>query len=107
MGPPAAPVDTIFALGLPLLLQAKVPERNARAFLGHLRKQAKGHGGDPAVVRALNACVAAQATDPVTYLQACLTRPANGSHQPDVDELTAGVQRALGIPTPAQEALDA
>lgn len=106
VGPPPSAVDTIFAVGLPLLLQASVPDRNARTFLGHLRKLAKGRGGDAAVVEALNRCAAAQALDPVTFLQACMSAPAhNGSAQSDLDELTAGVQRKLGIAT-ATETVD-
>ena len=104
-GPDPTPVDTIFAVGLPMLQQAKVPERNARTFLGHLRKVAKHKGGDAAVVAALNACAKAQVVDPVTYLQACFAAKPNGSTQPDLDELTAGVQRRLGI-APSQETID-
>lgn len=108
-GPDPTPVDTIFAVGLPMLQQAKVPERNARTFLGHLRKLAKHKGGDAAVVAALNACAKAQAVDPVTYLQACFTAKPDGATQPDLDELTAGVQRKLGIKPPptTPETIDA
>lgn len=104
--PPPSAVDTIFAVGLPLLQQAQVPERNARTFLGHLRKLAKAKGGDDAVVRALNACVQEGAVDPVTYLQACFSSKANGSTQPDLDELAAGVRRRLGVLPPTAEAID-
>lgn len=103
-GPEPSAVDTIFAVGLPMLLQANVADRNARSFLGHLRKLAKGRGGDPAVVDALNRCAKQQAVDPVSFLQACLTPSAgrSASAQPDLDELTAGVQRRLGIGTPPE-----
>ena len=33
-------------------------------------------------------------------------KPVNGHAQPDLDELTAGVRRKLGMTTPAQEAID-
>ena len=105
-GDPPAPVDTIFAVGLPLLLQAQVPERNARTFLGHLRKLAGKKGGDRAVVDALNRCVQQQVVDPVTFLQACFTAKPNGAAQPDLDELTAGVQRRLGIKAAPSEVID-
>ena len=59
-----------------MLQQANVPERNARTFLGHLRKVAKGRGGDAAVVQALNRCAEAKALDPVTFLQGCFKAPA-------------------------------
>lgn len=106
VGSPPSPVDTIFAVGLPLLLQAQVPERNARTFLGHLRKLAAKKGGDGSVVDALNRCVQQQVVDPVTFLQACFTAKPNGAAQPDLDELTAGVQRRLGIKTAASEVID-
>jgi hypothetical protein len=105
-GDPPAPVDTIFALGLPMLLQAQVPERNARTFLGHLRRLAKSKGGDRAVVDALNRCVQQQAVDPVTFLQACFTSKPNGAEQPGLDELTAAVQRRLGISPKPSEVID-
>lgn len=109
--PPAPPldpgaqpsaVDTIFAVGLPMLLQANVPDRNARTFLGHLRKLAKGKGGDNAVVQALNRCAATQALDPVTFLQACFKAPAE---QQDVAGLTERAGRLLGFDT--AETIDA
>jgi hypothetical protein len=70
-GPAPTLVDTIFAVGLPMLQQAGVNDRNARTFLGHLRKVAKARGGDKAVVDALNRCADASALDPVTFLQGC------------------------------------
>jgi uncharacterized protein YdaU (DUF1376 family) len=96
-GPAPSPLDTIFAVGLPMLLQANVPDRNARTFLGHLRKLAKGRGGDPAVVQALNRCAAAQALDPITFLQGCFKAPAVGD---DVAGLTERAGRLLGFDTP-------
>lgn len=108
-GPPPTDVDTIFAVGLPMLLQAHVPERNARTFLGHLRKLAgKGQGGDKAVVDALNRCVRQQALDPVTFLQACFTakQPAQ-----DPSARNAEAMRLLGIDSSQdakkQDAIDA
>lgn len=96
VGPDPQPVDTIFAVGLPMLLQAQVPERQGRTFLGHLRKVAKGKGGDRAVVDALNRCAAAQAMDPVTFLQACFKAPSGGL-QAGLDELDADMRQRLGL----------
>lgn len=101
-GPAPSAVDTIFAVGLPMLQQAGVPDRNARTFLGHLRKLAKGRGGDGAVVQALNRCATAQALDPVTFLQACFKAPTEGS---DVAGLTERAGRLLGFNT--AETIDA
>ncbi|OZI57880.1 YdaU family protein [Bordetella genomosp. 1] len=70
-----APSDTaaerIFALGLPLLMSAAVPERQARAMLGLFRK----HHPDAEVLRAIQRCADAQAIEPVAFLQRLL-RPA-------------------------------
>lgn len=78
VGPPGPPVDAIFALGIPLLQQASVSDRNARSFLGHLRKIAAGRGGDEAVVDAIERCVRARAVDPVTFLQGCFPKEPGG-----------------------------
>lgn len=102
VGPPPSPADTIFAVGLPMLQQANVPDRNARTFLGHLRKIAKGRGGDAAVVQALNRCATAQALDPVTFLQACFKAPGEGA---DLQGLTERAGRLLGFDAP--ETIDA
>jgi hypothetical protein len=61
-----------------LLLQAGVPDKNARSFLGFLRKQAKGRGGDAAVVAAIERCAAERALQPVEFLQGCF-KPVNGA----------------------------
>ncbi len=102
VGPPPKPVDTIFAVGLPMLQQANVPERNARTFLGHLRKIAKDKGGDIAVVRAIERCAMQQALDPITFLQACFTTQvpvdAEQARQQENARTTAEAALLLGIP---------
>lgn len=60
--------DAIFALGLPMLTTAGVDEKQARAFLGFLRK----HNTDAAVVEALKRCSIERALQPIPFLQACL-----------------------------------
>jgi len=90
-----SPVDTIFALGLPLLQQANVADRNARTFLGHLRKIAKDRGGDTAVVRALQRCVEAQAVDPVTFLQGCFKPETAAVREVDRAAKNAEAERLL------------
>jgi uncharacterized protein YdaU (DUF1376 family) len=63
-----APAETIFALGVPMLTSAGVVERNARSFLGMLRK----HNHDAEVIAALQRCAEARAVAPVEFLQGCL-----------------------------------
>lgn len=109
--PPPAPeappddADLIFGLGVPLLAEANVSDRNARSMLGLMRKT---HGGD-AVVAALQRCAIEKPIQPVAWLQAALkarAKPANGSPAA-VDALTAGVQRRLGIAAAGGEVIDA
>lgn len=102
--PPPDPAEAIFALGLPLLTQAGVAEKNARSFLGFLRKQAKGRGGDPAVVQALQRCADAKALQPVEFLQGCFKPAAPADDAARRAETTAEAKRLLGFDT--QEAID-
>jgi hypothetical protein len=71
---PPDPKDAIFALGLPLLTQAGVSERNARSFLGFLRKGNR----DEEVVDAIRRCAAERASAPVEFLQGCLRTATKG-----------------------------
>lgn len=67
-------VEAVITLGLPLLLSAGVPERQARSFLGRLRK----FNSDEAVLAAIDRCVKAVAASPVEFLQGCLrTNPGH------------------------------
>jgi hypothetical protein len=60
--------EAIFALGVPLLLSAGVPEKNARSFFGRLRK----FNTDPAIVLAIDRCAKVNALQPIEFLQGCL-----------------------------------
>lgn len=65
------PADTIFALGLPLLMAAGVPEKNCRSMLGLMRKT----HGDSAVIDALGRCAEQRPLQPVAWLQQVLKAP--------------------------------
>ncbi|MEN5162596.1 YdaU family protein [Achromobacter kerstersii] len=75
--PPTA-ADKIFALGLPLLIAAGQPEKQARSMLGMFRK---GHD-DVDIVRAIQQCVDDQAIEPVAYLQRVLRSGAARPSRP-------------------------
>lgn len=75
--PPSA-VEKIFALGLPLLIAAGQPEKQARSMLGMFRK---GHD-DADIVRAIQQCVDDQAIEPVAYLQRVLRSGAARPSRP-------------------------
>lgn len=89
--------DRIFALGLPLLLSANVPERQARAMLGLFRK----HHDDADVLRAIQRCADTQAVEPVAYLQRLLrsggsVRQAPGRGQPHGVAWQAELRELIG-----------
>lgn len=76
-GKPPIPKDVVFALGVPLLTTAGVPEKNARSFLA---MQCKAHT-DQAVADALEACARDRPVEPITWLQAHLKpNPSRGRH---------------------------
>jgi hypothetical protein len=65
--------EIIFSFGVPLLVNAGTPEKQARSFLGGLRK---AHG-DEALVNSLRECIRAKPLQPLEWLAACL--PPKGS----------------------------
>lgn len=62
------PDEIIFGYGVPMLTAAGVQEKQARSFLGGLRK----HHGDDAVVEALRECLKAKPLQPLDWLAASL-----------------------------------
>jgi hypothetical protein len=82
-----AEAETIFAVGLPLLMKAGIEEKQARGFLGYLRKKGKDRGGtqkagDVLVVDAINRCVESMALAPMEFLQGCFKDPPLPRHGP-------------------------
>lgn len=69
---PLTPDEIIFGYGLPLLTNAGTAERQARSFLGGLRKQ---HGDDE-LINVLRDCLKAKPLQPLEWLAAAL--PPNG-----------------------------
>lgn len=96
--PPTRPVLTpdeiIFGYGLPLLTNAGTPEKQARSFLGGLRKRP---GGDEAVVNALRDCLKAKPLQPLEWLAAALPPPdsAGTSAKPNKQEALEKRNRAV------------
>lgn len=66
--PVVEPSEVIFGLGVPMLTEASVSDRNARSMLGLMRKQ----HGDTAVIDALRRCADEKPLAPVAWLQAAL-----------------------------------
>lgn len=61
---PLSPDEIIFGYGVPLLTSAGVADKQARSFLGGLRKS----HGDEALVNALRECVRAKPLQPLEWL---------------------------------------
>ena len=62
------PNEIIFGYGLPMLTTAGTPEKQARSFLGGLRK----HHGDDALIDKLRECAKAKPLQPLEWLAAAL-----------------------------------
>lgn len=66
--PPLSTDEIIFSFGVPLLTNAGTPEKQARSFLGGLRKA----NGDEALVNTLRECMRAKPLQPLEWLAAAL-----------------------------------
>lgn len=73
--PPMDPDQIIFGYGVPLLTNAGTPEKQARSFLGGLRKQ----HGDDALIDKLRDCIKAKPLQPLEWLGAALPPKARAS----------------------------
>lgn len=71
------PDEIIFGYGVPLLTNAGVPEKNARSFLGGLRKSHE----DEAVIDKLRECMKAKPLQPLEWLAAALPPPSAGKEK--------------------------
>ena len=71
---PLTPDEIIFTYGVPLLTSAGTPEKQARSFLGGLRK----NHGDEAVVNTLRECIKAKPMQPLEWLAKAMLPDATG-----------------------------
>ena len=69
--------EIIFGYGVPLLTSAGIAEKQARSFLGGLRKQ----NGDAAVVNTLRECLKAKPLQPLEWLAAALPPSGQSTKQ--------------------------
>jgi hypothetical protein len=76
--PKLSPDEIIFGYGVPLLTNAGSSEKQARSFLGGLRKQ----HGDPALIDKLRDCLREKPLQPLEWLAAAL--PPKGAGPPKV-----------------------
>ncbi len=94
---PTDPDEIIFGYGVPLLTNAGTADKQARSFLGGLRKVY----GDDAVVSTLRDCIKAKPLQPLEWMAAAL--PPNGTGKKrgrvpvveNFDDVDYGVERAI------------
>lgn len=84
------PDEIIFGYGLPMLTNAGTPEKQARSFLGGLRK----HHGDAALVNKLRECARAKPLQPLEWLAAALP-PAGVAPKLNSQEALEASNRAV------------
>lgn len=88
--PPMAPDEIIFGYGLPMLVNAGTPEKQARSFLGGLRK---AHG-DAGLIDALRNCIKAKPLQPLEWLAKALP-PDGAKVKPNSQEALEAANRAV------------
>lgn len=91
------PDEIIFGYGVPILVQSGTVEKQARSFLGKLRKQ----HGDAKVIDALRQCLRTKPLQPLEWLAKMLppSVPKQTEEQAERskrDALIAGMKAALG-----------
>lgn len=87
---PLTPDEIIFGYGLPLLTNAGTADKQARSFLGGLRKQ----HGDDALVNALRDCIKAKPLQPLEWLAKVLP-PQGAKSKPNKQEALEQRNRAV------------
>lgn len=88
--PTLSPDEIIFGYGLPILTNAGTPERQARSFLGGLRK---AHGDDN-LVNSLRECIRAKPLQPLEWLAKAMP-PAATAGKPNKQEALEARNRAI------------
>ncbi len=76
-GAPPTSEELIWGLGVPLLMAASVAEKQARSFLGAMRK---AHG-DRLLLDALQRCADQKPLEPISWLQSALKRKPTQPHE--------------------------
>lgn len=84
------PDEIIFGYGVPMLTNAGTAEKQARSFLGGLRK----HHGDAALINKLRECAKAKPLQPLEWLAAALP-PARAAPKLNSQEALEAANRAV------------
>ena len=88
---PLTPDEIIFGYGLPLLTNAGTSDKQARSFLGGLRKS----HGDDSLVNALRDCLKAKPLQPLEWLAAVLP-PSGTKSKPNKQEALEQRNKEIG-----------
>lgn len=88
--PPLTPDEIIFGYGVPLLTNAGTPDKQARSFLGGLRRT----HGDQALINSLRECIRAGPLQPLEWLAKAL--PPKGGKKPNKQEELEARNKAVG-----------
>lgn len=94
------PDEIIFGYGVPMLTNAGTAEKQARSFLGGLRK----HHGDAALINKLRECAKAKPLQPLEWLAAALP-PARSAPKLNSQEALEASNRAIAARFLAEEAI--
>lgn len=97
--PPMTPDEIIFGYGLPMLTNAGTAEKQARSFLGGLRKE----HGDTVLIDRLRECAKAKPLQPLEWLAAALP-PKGGAGRPNAQEALEASNRAVAAQFLAERA---
>lgn len=84
------PAEIIFGYGVSMLVSAGTTEKNARSFLGGLRKE----HGDDALIDSLRECAKARVLQPLEWLAAALP-PKGSAAKPNAQERLEQSNRAV------------
>lgn len=86
------PQEIIFGYGVPYLVNAGTPDKQARSFLGKLRKV----HGDTVLIDKLRACMQTKPLQPLEWLAAALPPPSEGGRKLNKQEQLEARNRAIG-----------
>jgi hypothetical protein len=95
--------EIIFGYGLALLTNAGTADKQARSFLGGLRKQ----HGDDALINTLRDCAKAKPLQPLEWLAAALPPIGATTTKPNAQEALEAANRAVADRFLAKEAAHA
>lgn len=99
---PLTPDEIIFGYGLPILTNSGTAEKQARSFLGGLRKR----HGDEALVDSLRECIRAKPLQPLEWLAKAMPPPSHSGKKQNKQEALETRNRAIAEAWVTGEAIE-